>query len=149
MIREPERHVEAFADAGADHITIHLEATNHPHRVLSFIRDRNVKAGVSIVPSTPASALSEILDILDIVLVMTVNPGFGGQKLIPRCLEKVKQLDQMRIRGSHNFLIEADGGVNRDTAGAVRAAGTDVLISGSAFFASQDPAAEIEHFRGK
>lgn len=92
MVDNPESHVDAFIDAGADYITFHLEAVTHAHRLIQRIRDAKVKAGISLVPSTPASAISELLEDLDLVLVMTVNPGFGGQKLIPGCLRKVTQI---------------------------------------------------------
>lgn len=148
MVEAPESMISWFAEAGVDHITFHLEATVHVHRVLQEIRAAGKKAGISIVPSTPASALSEILPYLDIILVMTVNPGFGGQELIPECVEKVRSLSRMREELALNYHIAVDGGVNRSTAPRVREAGADVLVTGSAFFDAEDRAAEVEALRG-
>jgi ribulose-phosphate 3-epimerase len=147
MIEKPENLVPSFADAGADYITFHLEATVHAHRLLADIRERGVKAGISIVPSTPVTALYELMSMVDLILIMTVNPGFGGQSLIPSCLEKVKFLDEERSSNGYGYLIEVDGGVNRKTAGRVRGAGTDVLVSGSALFSAENPAEEVRCFR--
>lgn len=148
MVEEPEKMVPWFAEAGVDHITFHFEATVHVHRVLQEIHAAGKKAGVSIVPSTPAAALSEILAYLDIVLVMTVNPGFGGQELIPECVDKVRSLSRLREEGGHSFHIAVDGGVNRTTAPRVREAGADVLVTGSAFFDAEDKAEEVSALRG-
>jgi ribulose-phosphate 3-epimerase len=138
MIEEPGNFIETFAKAGADAITFHLEAAVHSQRLLAAIRALGKKAGISIVPSTPASMLEELLDDVDLVLVMTVNPGFGGQKLIPRCLEKVRQLAEMREQAGRNFLISVDGGIHEGTAASALEAGADVLVMGSAFFAATD-----------
>jgi ribulose-phosphate 3-epimerase len=138
MIQDPDRLVPAFAKAGADQISFHLEAHVHAHRLVGEIKALGKKAGLALVPSTPVSALEELLPFLDQVLVMTVNPGFGGQTLIPRCLEKVRTLARLRKEGSYPYLIAVDGGVNRETAASVREAGADVLIAGSAFFRSPD-----------
>jgi ribulose-phosphate 3-epimerase len=143
MIREPEKHADAFIDAGADYLTFHYEATIHHHRLLEHIRGRGARAGISIVPSTPASALGEIASICDLLLVMTVNPGFGGQSLIERCLDKVSELREMRSRDRSSFFIEVDGGINASTAGPALRAGADVLVAGSAVFHSDDPASVI------
>jgi ribulose-phosphate 3-epimerase len=143
MIFNPDRYIEAFAEAGADGLTIHYESVIHVHRVLSEIRRLNKMVGISIVPSTPAETLSEILPDVDLVLVMTVNPGFGGQELIPRTLEKVRVLDRMRSEHGYEFLIEVDGGINRTTCGDAVAAGADVLVVGSAVFKAPDPAEEV------
>ncbi|HDQ14156.1 MAG TPA: ribulose-phosphate 3-epimerase [Sediminispirochaeta sp.] len=148
MITEPERYAEEFISAGADYLTFHLEATVHAHRLVQKIKERGAKAGVSIVPSTPVWMLEELMPELDLILIMTVNPGFGGQSLIPRCLEKVRYLKQAAQRDSHDYLIAVDGGVNRNTADAVRRAGADVLISGSAFFKASDPREEVRRVRG-
>ncbi len=149
MIREPERHIARFLEAGADHITFHLEAEIHVHRLVSLIRDAGKKAGISIVPSTPVQSLQALLPFLDLILVMTVNPGFGGQKLIPECLDKVRYLDRERAKNGYDYRIMVDGGINRETAAVVREAGTDVLITGSAFFAADDPARELRLIRGE
>ncbi|MAG14178.1 MAG: ribulose-phosphate 3-epimerase [Spirochaetales bacterium] len=148
MITQPEALVPEFVHAGADHITFHYEATVHVHRLVMKIKEAGKKAGISIVPSTPVSALSDVLEFVDIVLVMTVNPGFGGQQLIPKCLEKVAALAKIRGKKDYDYLISVDGGVNRDTVQQVRDAGTDVIISGSAFYGSADPGAEVALFRG-
>jgi ribulose-phosphate 3-epimerase len=138
MTLNPERLIPGFAGAGADQITFHVEAAVHAHRVLAQIRDLGKRAGLSLVPSTPVSALEELLPFTDYVLVMTVNPGFGGQTLIPRCLEKVRRLAELRKAGSYSYRIAVDGGVNRETAAPIREAGADVLIAGSAFFRAPD-----------
>lgn len=148
MMTQPDSLIEQFADAGADYLTFHLEAAVHAHRLLARIKECGVRAGISIVPSTPASALSELLDLVDLILVMTVNPGFGGQTLIPQCLEKVRLYDEWREERGYGYLIEVDGGVNRKTVDEVRKAGTDVLVSGSALFSSPEPEKEIDFFRG-
>jgi len=143
MIVHPENYVSAFAEAGSDIITIHYESTVHVHRVLHQIREKGKKAGISIVPSTPAAMLSELLPELDLILVMTVNPGFGGQKLIPQTLEKVSRLAEIRKEGNYGYLIEVDGGINRETCSLAVDAGADVLVAGSAIFDSKNPEEEI------
>ena len=148
MINNPENLAPEFISAGADHVTIHLEACIHSHRLISSIRSSGKKAGVSIVPSTPVAALEELLGIVDIVLVMTVNPGFGGQSLIPGCLEKIRRLCAIREEKHYHYSIEVDGGVNRETAPMIREAGADVLISGSAFYSATNPADEVRYFKG-
>ncbi len=147
MIRRPEHHVDEFCAAGADYLTVHFEATTHLHAVLSSIRERGRRPGIALVPSTPAEALSEVLPLVDIVLVMTVSPGFGGQELITRCLQKVKSLRRMRDESGLDYLIEVDGGINRSTIGAALEAGADVIVAGSALFGAGDPAAEVAFLR--
>jgi ribulose-phosphate 3-epimerase len=147
MTLAPEDLVPAFAAAGADHITFHLEAAVHAHRLAELIRAAGVRPGVSIVPSTPASQLRELLPIVDLVLVMTVDPGFGGQVLIPSCLDKCAELSEERRRRGLSFLISVDGGVNAETIPMAARAGADVLVMGSAFFAAADPRAELERMR--
>lgn len=134
MVENPELQIESFAKAGADWITFHLEAAVHSHRIIQHIHELGKKAGISIVPSTPVTALKELLEYVDIVLVMTVNPGYGGQVLIPSCVEKVKELKRIREEKGYNFKIAVDGGVNSDTLKTVLDAGTDIVVSGSAFF---------------
>ncbi|BDC93919.1 ribulose-5-phosphate 3-epimerase [Treponema bryantii] len=134
MIDKPELHVDSFAQAGADWITFHFESTAHAHRVIQMIHEKGKKAGVAICPGTPVSVLSEILPCADIILVMTVNPGWGGQKLIPSCVEKVAQLKKYREEHGLNYMISVDGGVNNETLGSVINAGTDIVVSGSCFF---------------
>ena len=148
MTCNPDRHIETFARAGADAVTIHLEAAVHIHRILTQIRALGKKAGISIVPSTPVSALEEILPIADLVLVMTVNPGFGGQSFIPRCLEKIAALDRIRKEQKLSYLISVDGGINPETAAAVRRAGADVLVAGSAYFNAGDRRQFVDSLRG-
>ena len=134
MIDKPELHIKAFADSGADWITFHYEATSHSHRIIQMIHELGKKAGVAVCPGTPVSALSEILPCADIILVMTVNPGWGGQKIIPACVNKVAELKKLRAENNYNYLISVDGGVNNETLKSVLDAGTDVVVSGSSFF---------------
>ena len=134
MVEKPELMVDSFAQAGADWITFHIEATTHVHRLVQHIHDLGKKAGVSIVPSTPVSFLQEILGDVDMVLVMTVNPGYGGQSLIPSCVKKITQLADIRREKHYDFLISVDGGVNAKTVQSVVDAGADIVVSGSAFF---------------
>ncbi len=140
MICRPENHVDSFCAAGADYLTVHLEATTHLHRVLSAIQAKGKKPGVAIVPSTPVGALVEVLHVAALVLVMTVNPGFGGQQLIAGCLRKVAELRQLRTDEGLDFLIEVDGGINHETAGEAVGAGADVLVAGTALFGASSPA---------
>lgn len=134
MIEHPENHIESFAASGADWITFHYEAAVHCHRIIEQIHSLGKKAGISIVPSTPVSAIAEILEYVDLVLVMTVNPGFGGQKLIPSCVKKISELVELRKKYGYKYMISVDGGVNEQTLSSVIEAGSDVVVSGSAFF---------------
>jgi ribulose-phosphate 3-epimerase len=147
MVETPELIAGAFAAAGADAVTFHLEATVHSLRLLQEIRGMGKKAGISIVPSTPARAVGELLPYADLVLVMTVNPGFGGQELIPECLEKVLSLAEERQKRGLDFLLSVDGGIHEKTALAAVAAGADVLVAGSAFFEARDKAAFVNTLR--
>jgi ribulose-phosphate 3-epimerase len=148
MVEHPENQVNNFAEAGADHIIFHTEAVVHAHRLVQRIKDLGKKAGVSIVPSTPVSTLSELLPFLDIILIMSVNPGFGGQELIPSCLQKIEELDRLRRQHDYSYVISVDGGINRHTSHLAREAGVDVIIAGSAFFSTDDPAEEVRILRG-
>jgi ribulose-phosphate 3-epimerase len=132
MIAPADPYIEAFAAAGADVVTVHLEAGPHLDRSLQLIRSLGKKAGVSLTPQTPEAALAYVLDRLDVILVMTVNPGFGGQAFIPAMLDKIRRVREMI--GSRPIHLEVDGGVAPDTAGACAAAGADVLVAGSAVF---------------
>ncbi len=134
MIEKPELHIDSFAEAGADMITFHYEASAHAHRIIQMIHERGLKAGIALCPATPVSALSELLGCADIILVMTVNPGWGGQKIIPSCVDKVALLKKLREENGYNYLISVDGGVNNDTLKSVLDAGTDIVVSGSSFF---------------
>lgn len=148
MITDPEHSIDTFAAAGADYLTVHVEATVHVHRVLQAIRDAGVRPGIAIVPSTPVSAIQEILPFVDLVLVMTVNPGFGGQAMIPETLEKVSQLRAWQAERNAGFHISVDGGINPETASTARRAGANVLVSGSAFFRSREPRRYLQELRG-
>ena len=145
MIAPADRYLEAFASAGADIITVHAEAGPHLDRSLQAIRALGKRAGVSLNPATPASSIRHVLDRLDLVLVMTVNPGFGGQAFIPAMTEKISEVRDM-IRG-RNIDIEVDGGITRANAGLVTRAGANVLVAGSAVFTSADYGAEIRAIR--
>lgn len=144
MIEQPERYVEAFANAGADLINVHVEATPHIHRVLQLIKSFGVKAAVTINPGTPVSAIEPVLSLVDMVLVMTVNPGFGGQKFLPECLEKVTALAEIRRSKGYAYEIEVDGGVTDQTIGACRDAGADVFVAGSYIYDAENPAERIQ-----
>lgn len=134
MINNPEQHVESFAEAGADSLTFHWENVIHCHRLIERIHAMGKKAGISLVPSTPVSALEAVLPYVDIVLVMTVNPGFGGQKLIPLCLGKIKELVRLREKHGYAYAVSVDGGVNGRNVRTVAETGVDVIVSGSSFF---------------
>jgi len=147
MIEEPERLASSFVEAGADLLTFHIEACTHAHRLAASIRAAGARPGVSIVPSTPLSAIEELLPYVDLVLVMTVNPGFGGQSLIPSCLAKVSRLARIRAEAGLDFIVSIDGGVNRSTLQSVAGSGVDAVVMGSAFFAAADCAAEVRAVR--
>ena len=134
MINEPDRHLEAFADAGADMLVVHAEACTHLHRTLGAIKDLGMKAGAALNPATPVHVLEHVLDLMDMVLVMTVNPGFGGQKFITSGLAKIRAVKTVVNRQERETLIQVDGGVTPDNAGEIVMAGASVLVSGSAFF---------------
>lgn len=147
MIVEPERYVDDFAQAGADLIVVHAEATTHLHRTLQRIRVLGKKAGVAFNPATPIAVLEHIADLVDMVLVMSVNPGFGGQSFIPAALSKVRQAREIEKLSGASFHVQVDGGVSPSTAGAVKRAGADVLVAGSAVFCTQNYAEAIEAIR--
>ena len=148
MIEDPDKFLKDFVAAGADILTVHYEATVHLHRSVQMIRESGVKAGVSINPATPVSSLDNILGDVDMVLVMSVNPGFGGQKFIPSALEKLKLLRRKIDEAGLSVLIEVDGGVKPENAKEIAAAGADILVMGSAFFNSGDYAATMEKMNG-
>lgn len=137
MVMNPENQIEPFAKAGADWITFHYEATAHSHRLIQKIHELGKKAGIAICPGTPVSVLEEILPDVDLVLVMTVNPGWGGQVLIPGCVKKVELLKKIWEEKGYKYMISVDGGVNKDTLPVVISAGTDVVVSGSSFFKNE------------
>jgi len=144
MIENPGLYVDEFIKAGADYVTIHVEAAPHLHRVIQQIKAKGVKAGVSLNPHTSLSNLENVLSDVDMVLIMSVNPGFGGQSFIPQALTKVKQLKQMlKDSGNEHVEIEIDGGIKLDNIKEVAQAGVDVFVSGSGIFKSDDPKAMI------
>ncbi len=147
MIVEPEKYIQQFRDAGADVITVHYEACPHLHRVVQMIRESGAKAGVAINPHTPVHLLEDILEDLDLVCVMSVNPGFGGQKFIYNSLLKIKALREMIIRQNTNTLIEVDGGVGLQNAEKILQAGANVLVAGSSVFRSENPAETIAQLK--
>jgi ribulose-phosphate 3-epimerase len=139
MIENPDQYISAFVDAGADWISVHQEACVHLHRTLDHIRSQGVNAGVVINPATPVQLLEEVLDMVDHVLVMSVNPGFGGQKFIPNSLVKARKLAMMRAARNASFRIEIDGGIGEETIAETVLAGVEVLVSGSAVFGHGNP----------
>ena len=151
MISQPERYVADFVKAGADLITVHAEACVHLHRVLGQIREAGVKAGVALNPHTPVAVLAHVLDLVDLILIMTVNPGFGGQRFIEACLPKIRQtramLDEAGLAG--RVEIQVDGGVDPQTAPRCVEAGATVLVAGTAVFGKEDYAAAIAALRGQ
>lgn len=149
MVINPENYIEPFLAAGANYLTFHLEASVHADRMIQSIRAAGMKPGISIVPSTPVSSLVELLPKVDLVLIMSVNPGFGGQALIESCLPKLTELHRYRDTAGGSYLISIDGGVNEANAAMVRGAGAEVIVSGSAFFNSQDPATTVEKIVGR
>ncbi|MCY7171305.1 ribulose-5-phosphate 3-epimerase [Streptococcus gallolyticus] len=147
MVVNPERYVDAFAQAGADIMTIHAESTLHIHGALQKIKAAGMKAGVVINPGTPVSAIESVLSLVDQVLIMTVNPGFGGQAFIPEMLEKVAKVAQLRDEKGYDFDIEVDGGVDNKTIKACYDAGANVFVAGSYLFKASDLAAQVETLR--
>ena len=144
MIENPDEFIPAFADAGADWISVHQEAVRHLNRTLHLIKSHGCRAGVVINPATPVDTLSEVLDIVDYVLVMSVNPGFGGQKFIPSTLHKMRALAEIRSQRGLAYRIEVDGGVALDTVVDVVRAGAEILVAGNAVFGSGDPRKNAE-----
>ncbi|MEZ0344724.1 MAG: ribulose-phosphate 3-epimerase [Caldimicrobium sp.] len=138
MIIQPERYIKEFAEAGADLICVHAEASLHLHRTITQIKEQGKLVGVSLNPHTPPEFLDYVLELLDFVLIMTVNPGFGGQKFIPQCLPKIEKLKNTIVKRGLKTLIEVDGGINEETAPLVLSAGADILVAGSAIFGKKD-----------
>jgi ribulose-phosphate 3-epimerase len=149
MIESPERYIADFAAAGADTISVHQEACTHLHRTVQLIREQGVRPGVALNPATPPESLQWVLDDLDFVLIMSVNPGFGGQQFIPSALEKVARLRQMTDRRGLTTLIQIDGGVNAETIGRISETGVDVFVAGSAIFGSDDYRRTIAELKSK
>jgi len=148
MIHQPERYIDLFADAGADIITFHAEACTHIHRTLNAIRQRGIKAGLVFNPATPVDCLKYLMDSVDMVLLMSVNPGFGGQKFIPAVLDKVALVSGMIKESGYAIELEIDGGINLDNIDTVLAAGANVIVAGNTVFSASDPAAMIIRLRG-
>ncbi len=138
MIEDPDKYIPSFAKAGADFLTVHTEASHHLHRTIQAIREQGSKPGVSINPATPISFLEHVIQDVDLVLIMSVNPGFGGQKFIPLTLDKIKRMKKMMMDAGLSARIEVDGGVKIDNAKQIADAGADILVMGSAFFESAD-----------
>lgn len=147
MIVEPERYFEDFKKAGADILTVHYEASRHLHRSLYAIKALGMKAGVSLNPHTPVEMLQDVIADIDLVLIMSINPGFGGQKFLPLALNKVRKLKQMITEAGSDTLIEIDGGVTLDNAAEIVEAGVDVLVAGNTVFSSPDPADTIKRLK--
>lgn len=144
MISDPDKYIPAFVDAGASSLTVHAEATDHLDRTLNFIRSHKVGVGVSINPATPVSAVEHALGLADMLLIMSVNPGFGGQSFIPYTVEKIRQAKQLIQSRNYNCTIEVDGGIDTTTLPDVLKAGAEVLVAGSAIFHAPDPARKIK-----
>ena len=148
MIESPERFIDGFAGAGADTITVHVEAAAHLHRTVAMIREKGLRAGVSLNPATPLALVEPILPDIDLLLVMTVNPGFGGQKFISGMIPKIAAAKRMIRKAAPEVLLEVDGGVHLKNIRSIADAGADVLVAGSAIFGSRDYAATIKAMKG-
>lgn len=149
MIEEPEKYVDSFIEAGSDIVTIHVEASRHPERLLRYIRSKGVKAGISLNPATDLSTINYLYGAFDLILIMTVNPGFGGQKLIAPALDKVRELKKIKKEKGFDFIIEVDGGVNEDNIDVYTKAGAELVVAGNAVFGSKDPAGAIKNLLKK
>lgn len=147
MIIEPDKYVDRFADAGVEYLSVHIEACPHLHRTIQNIKERGMKAGVALNPHTPACMLKEILPDLDFVLVMSVNPGFGGQKFITSSLDKIKEIREMAQMRAPHLLIEVDGGVSKENAPLLLKAGADILVAGNSVFSASSPADAIRELK--
>lgn len=148
MVENPSRYIDEFINVGSDIITIHYEAEKHIDRAIDYIKSKGKKAGISLNPGTPTILLKDIIGKLDLVLIMSVNPGFGGQKFIPYAIDKVREIKEMSKGINDNILIEVDGGVDRTNAKALIEAGANVLVAGSAVFTGGDFKANIDAIRG-
>ncbi len=147
MIVEPEKFLQKFRDAGADMLTVHIETCRHLHRTIEEIKELGMKAGVSLNPHTPAESLKEIISFVDLVLVMSVNPGFGGQKFIGTSFEKIRKIRSMIKESGSGALIEVDGGVDLNNAAGLFEAGVDILVTGTTVFKAEDPAGMIHQLK--
>ena len=147
MITKPERYIEDFAEAGSDILTVHLEATDHIHRVVQMIKEQGIKAGVSLNPATPVESLEFVLPELDQVLIMSVNPGFGGQSYIPQMTAKIAKLNKIIEANNYDCKIEVDGGIKNHNLKEIVRAGADIIVAGSAIFGAADPAGALAEMR--
>ncbi len=147
MVEEPEKFIVEFAKAGADHITFHLETSLHAHRLIQQIKEQGMTAGIALNPATPLDGVKYILQDLDMVLLMTVNPGFGGQNFIPNVLPKIQVLHRHLEQIQSSCLIQVDGGINLETAAMVAQAGAHILVAGAAIFAQADPQQAVKNIR--
>lgn len=147
MITDPDRYAPVFIEAGADCVSVHQEVCHHLDRTLRFIQSEGARAGVVLNPATPLHTLTEVLDLVDFVLLMSVNPGFGGQKFIPRSLDRLSELRDLRSRHGLAFEIEVDGGVTRDNVGSVAAAGASWIVAGTSVFGAADPGAAFAELK--
>lgn len=148
MIVQPERYVDSFKEVGADMLTVHYEASTHLHRTIYAIKDAGVQAGVALNPSSPICLLEDIINDVDMILLMSVNPGFGGQSFISNTYSKLSQLQELITKKDANCLVEVDGGVNLKNAESLFKAGANVLVAGNAVFKSENPALTIEQLKG-
>jgi ribulose-phosphate 3-epimerase len=146
MIENPDQYIEEFADAGAEIITVHQEACPHLHRTIQKIKEAGKKVGVSINPATPITSIFEVLDDIDLVLIMSVNPGFGGQSLIESCVDKVARLAMLKAKHGYKFKIEIDGGVTLENVQMIKDAGAEVIVAGSAVFGAEDIEQRVKDF---
>lgn len=137
MIEDPDRYIEDFVTPNTEFITVHQEACRHLDRTIQHIHSTGVKAGVALNPATPIVMVEDVLDKVDMILIMSVNPGFGGQKFIPRALDKIRRLDEIRKANGYDFVIEVDGGVNLQNCDELKSVGTDILVAGSAVFKAE------------
>ena len=147
MIENVDRYIDDFVTENTEYITVHQEVCMHLHRTIDHIKSKGIKAGVSINPATPIASLENILEYVDLVLVMSVNPGFGGQKFIESSLEKIRKLKRIREENRYNFVIEVDGGVNLENGRKLVKAGADILVAGSSVFAADDVVKRVEKFK--
>lgn len=147
MIEEPERYLEAFKKAGADYLTVHYETGYHQHRTLTSIKALGMKSGLSINPHTPVEMIQDIIGEIDLLLIMSINPGFGGQKFLPLTYNKIRQAKELITKAGTNTLIEIDGGVTLDNAASILEAGADVLVAGNTVFSSPNPTETIAQLK--
>ena len=147
MVQQPENQVDAFIEAGAWMLTVHAEATTHLDRLLSYIKKKGCRAGVALNPATPLSSVEYLLDVADMILIMSVNPGYGGQPFVPYALDKIRSLKEMIVSAGSDALIQVDGGVKVDNIGAIAQAGADIMVAGTAIFGTDDYKVAIDQLK--